>query len=109
MSTFNRPMFDHMSREHGLTLLESELHEIIRLAKQEGIVSEPITQGFYWWRQTQQDAWRMVRVVDHSDGTGLPVLCAYDAEQFRFGGKTISVWKRHGPLGEWRAVERPGA
>jgi hypothetical protein len=32
-----------MSEEHGLTLLESEIDEIIRLAKQEGNVSEPLT------------------------------------------------------------------
>jgi len=28
------PLFEHMSNEHGLVLLESELHEIVRLARQ---------------------------------------------------------------------------
>lgn len=26
------PLFEHMKNEHGLTLLESEMHEIIRLS-----------------------------------------------------------------------------
>jgi len=30
------PLFEHMSKEHGLTLLDSELAEIIRIASQFG-------------------------------------------------------------------------
>lgn len=31
---FYQPLFDHMSREHGLTLLESEMDEIVRICKE---------------------------------------------------------------------------
>ena len=31
-ASFLYPLFEHMSREHGLTLLDSELQEIVRVA-----------------------------------------------------------------------------
>lgn len=34
------PLFKHMSDEHGLTLLESELYEIVLLARQVAIAPE---------------------------------------------------------------------
>ena len=105
----NYPLWECLSNAHGLTLLETELDDIIRLANQVSTVSEPTTPGFYWWRRDSHSSWRMVHVIDLLYSLGCPPsLSAFDVEHKSFGGKTISVWKAHQPLGEWIAVERPG-
>ena len=110
MSTSSYPLFKHMRDAHGLTLLETELDEIIRLANQVGTVSEPTTPGFYWWRTAPQDDWRMVRVEAFRESFLDPItLVAYDVERGAWARMHIAVWKQHQPLGEWLAVERPGA
>ena len=69
---------------------------------------EPLCAGFYWWRQTPADAWRMVQVVDFNVGLGMPPhLAAYDIEKDEWGGHTIALWKARKPLGEWLPIERP--
>lgn len=43
--SFYYPLFEHLSREHGLTLLDSELAEIVRICARLNIaVSQPGTK-----------------------------------------------------------------
>lgn len=46
------PLFSHMSSEHGLTLLESELAEIIHVVDK---MRNPEPDGPTWWANVYED------------------------------------------------------
>ena len=55
-SSFFYPLFEHLSREHGLTLLESELAEIVSIAGQLASVPGELDGG------DMREGWLMVKV-----------------------------------------------
>lgn len=65
----------------------------------------PDTAGFYWWRETEADEWRMVQWVDFGDGH----LVSYDIEKKLWGGRSMHAWQKHDPPGFWIAIEKPTA
>jgi hypothetical protein len=63
----------------------------------------PTEPGFYWWRKTASDPWRMVQIIQYGDGS----MNAYDVEQQAWHGRALEVWHRAYPTGEWLAVPHP--
>lgn len=66
----------------------------------------PTKPGFYWWRETPADEFRMVQVIDFSEGQ-LKHLCAYDVQHKAWSGYSFDVWQHHRPVGEWQPVATP--
>ena len=69
----------------------------------------PTKAGFYGWRRVKTDEWRMVQIVDWSNGKydGTTYLSAYDVELHDFGGRTMRAWSRFEDIGEWIAIPKP--
>ena len=61
----------------------------------------PTQPGFYWWRATASDAWRVVWVANVGPA-GAPLLIGTDVEQETFINQPLETWARRGlPIGEW--------
>jgi len=69
----------------------------------------PTKAGFFWWRKEPSDEWRMIQIVDWSNGEhdGTVYLSAYDVECHDFGGRTMRAWSRFEKIGEWIAIPKP--
>jgi hypothetical protein len=75
----------------------------------------PTEPGFYWWRQKDTDAWRMVQIINFGDKEK-PCLNAYDVEFCSFRGRNLKCWQEwaeKGPLpehiGQWVGpLPKPG-
>lgn len=63
----------------------------------------PTSAGFYWWRATECDAWRMVQIVDCGNG----YLNSYDVQLHNWGGRSMKSWAEWFPVGQWVAVLPP--
>ena len=68
----------------------------------------PCSAGFYWWRVSADEDWRMVQIVDFAAGypEEPPYLAAYDVEKHAWGGRTLRMWD---PIGEWVECHKPNA
>ena len=66
----NQELFDHMSREHGLTLLESEMHEIWL------IVARTLVSLAARWRVIAQECEDVKSWVEKNDPAMLSHLAA---------------------------------
>lgn len=69
----------------------------------------PTKPGFYWWRVSSIEDWRMVHIVDFALGCPgePPHLAAYDVEKGAWGGRTLRMWEIHDPIGEWIECVKP--
>jgi hypothetical protein len=69
----------------------------------------PCSAGFYWWRVSADEDWRMVQIVDFAAGypEEPPHLAAYDVEKHAWGGRTLRMWEIHDPIGEWVECHKP--
>jgi hypothetical protein len=69
----------------------------------------PTAAGFYWWRVSAAEDWRMVQIVDFAaDLPDEPThLAAYDVEKHAWGGRTLRMWAIHDPIGEWVQCHKP--
>jgi hypothetical protein len=65
----------------------------------------PTSAGFYWWRETEASAWRMVQIVDCGNG----YLNSYDVQLRNWGGRSMKSWAEWFPVGQWVAVLPPDA
>ena len=70
----------------------------------------PRVAGFYWWRETIADEWRMVEITPSSDGTCKPgEMHAYDRERGEWGGRNLQVWEALRMPGKWILIRKPNA
>jgi len=76
---------------------------------EESICQLPCGPGFFWWRVSANDDWRMVQIVDFAAGipTAQPHLAAYDVEKHDWSGRTLRIWELHEPIGEWIKCHKP--
>jgi hypothetical protein len=73
-----------MSKDQTLTKPTSAKQE-----SRKGLDGTPCSDGFYWWRRSQNHEWELSKVVAH------PFLAKF------YDGSRISSH----PLGEWRKAE----
>ncbi len=66
----------------------------------------PDIAGFFWWRKSAADAWRMVQVINFGDD-GDPHLMTYDVQHNSWSGRTLINWAEFFPVGEWQQVTPP--
>jgi hypothetical protein len=72
--------------------------------------SLPDTPGFFWWRETCNDAWRVIHVISHElDGavTDPDYLSTYDVHHHRWSGRSIRCWREYDSIGEWCEILPP--
>lgn len=68
----------------------------------------PSEEGFYWWREKDERAWRMVQVVDFASGyEDASHLMTYDVQNGSWRGRSLKAWAEHFPIGEWVRVFEP--
>jgi hypothetical protein len=68
----------------------------------------PAAEGFYWWRETPEKAWRMVQVVDFAASVeDKSHLMTYDVQNHSWSGRSLKGWADHFPIGEWIHVPLP--
>jgi len=79
------------------------------IAKESTNSELPNSSGFYWWRASKDEDWRMLQIIDFAaDLTGEPPsLAAYDVELKAWSGRTLKAWKIHDPIGEWIECQKP--
>ena len=90
---------DGTIRDEMLSAQEDERDELELKLKASSL---PSNTGFYWWRETPSHAWSMMMVMGHDEN-----LWADDISHGKFSGRTISVWLKHFPVGEWIEVLPP--
>ena len=72
--------------------------------------SLPVTTGFFWWRETSNDEWRVIHVISHElDGavTNPDYLSTYDVHHHRWSGRSMRCWREYDPIGEWCEILPP--
>jgi len=69
----------------------------------------PTEPGFYWWRTEPRQKWRMVHVRQLGDVRpgGQPYLEACDVEFHRWSGRSLDLWVKFWPVGEWIHCPKP--
>lgn len=63
----------------------------------------PTEKGFYWWRASKGDSWRLIQIVDLGNG----MLVSYDIELKSFSGLMLDHWIGHNPIGYWIKLKKP--
>lgn len=68
----------------------------------------PTEAGFYWWRSSAGDPWRMVHVLNFAEGIReKPHLVTYDVQCQSWMGRDLNAWASHFKVGEWVRVLPP--
>lgn len=94
-------MFEHNEKEFSEECAKSNVEFLLPNPTPSSTL--PTLSGFYWWRKSDADKWRMVQVVDFGDDR----LMSYDVQHRNWSGRSLKGWAEHFPIGDWIAVPTP--